>query len=73
MLKFENECVGPCPQGCLGRGCPNRNVPRFYCDSCGQDEEPDRLYVFDDKMLCLDCLAERFDTVEKAGMGRWCE
>ena len=38
MIKYEDECVG-CPKemGCLGNSCPNLNVERHYCDSCGDD------------------------------------
>ena len=34
----ENECVG-CPpnMGCLGAGCPNRNVLHIECDECGEE------------------------------------
>lgn len=38
MIKYENECVG-CPKemGCMGDACPNRNVPHYYCDECGEE------------------------------------
>ena len=48
MKKIENECVG-CGLPCLGDGCPNRNVARFYCDEC---EEEEKLYRYDGKELC---------------------
>lgn len=41
--------------------CPNRNVPRYYCDKCGSEAT---LYYFDDEELCLDCIEERLETVE---------
>ena len=64
MIKFENDCVGPCPQGCLGSSCPNRNVPYFYCDECGDGCDPGELYDYDSgTMLCKYCLLSKFETV----------
>ena len=60
MKKIENECVG-CGLPCLGDGCPNRNVARFYCDEC---EEEEKLYHYDGKELCEDCLLKNFEVVE---------
>lgn len=62
MKKIEDECVG-CPEGmgCLGRGCPNRNVVRFYCDECDCEG---KLYHYGDRELCEDCLLLEFDVVE---------
>jgi hypothetical protein len=62
MKKYENECVG-CPpeRGCLGSACPNRNVLRFYCDKCKEEAE---LYHYNDKELCIDCIAEQLEKVE---------
>ena len=59
MVCYENECVG-CPpeRGCLGDACPNRNVPRYYCDKCGDECWPEELYSYDDEMWCRDCLTE---------------
>lgn len=57
MIKYENECVGCPPEmGCMGSSCPNRNVPRFYCDKCKEEEE---LYEFDGEQLCIECIKER--------------
>lgn len=54
MIKYENECVGCPPEmGCLGNGCPNRNVPRYYCDKCG--EEIDAYFDIGNEMICEDC------------------
>ena len=64
MIKYENECVG-CPpeRGCLGSACPNRNVPHYYCDRCG--EEVDSYFDIDGEMVCDDCahdiLIEMYD------------
>lgn len=46
MLKHVDECVG-CPpeKGCLGSACPNRNVPRWFCDECENEFERDELRV----------------------------
>ena len=53
MIKYENECVG-CPpeRGCLGSSCPYINVPRLYCDDCGEEDE--KLYENDDEQLCAE-------------------
>ena len=59
MVRYENECVGCPPEmGCLGDGCPNRNVPRYYCDECGDEFYPEDLYEYDGKMWCKECLVE---------------
>lgn len=67
MLRHEDECVG-CPpeKGCLGSACPNRNVPRWFCDECENEFERDELRVFNGKQLCYDCLSEEvwFSTEE---------
>lgn len=60
MLKYENECVD-CGLPCLGNSCPNRRVPRYYCDKCGDEA---KLYYFDDEELCLNCIEEKLDVVE---------
>lgn len=63
MKKIENECVGCTDIGlhCLGISCPNRSVVRYYCDECGYEE---KLYHYDGKELCVDCLLLEFDVVE---------
>ena len=63
MKKIENECVGCTDLGlhCLGGSCPNRNVVRFYCDKCDKEK---KLYHFDDKELCVDCLLDELEVVE---------
>lgn len=57
MIKFENECVG-CPKemGCRGSGCPNRHVPYFVCDECG--DEVEFLYDTESGQLCENCVGE---------------
>lgn len=56
MIRYENECVG-CPRelGCLGITCPNINVERHYCDSCGKEIESDT-ELYEGLELCEDCL-----------------
>lgn len=55
MRKYENECVGCPPEmGCLGRSCPNMNVPRDYCDVCGDYAE----YTIDGEDYCEKCANE---------------
>lgn len=60
MIKYENECVS-CGFPCLGDICPNRNVARYYCDRCGNEE---KLYHYDNKELCEECLLKNFEVVE---------
>ena len=66
MIKYENECVG-CPpeRGCLGEGCPNRNVPYYYCDECGEEYSPEELYDYDGQMLCTECLLSKFKKISE--------
>ncbi len=62
MKKIENECVNcPIEIGCIGNSCPYRNVVRFYCDKCGNEEQ---LYHFEDEELCANCLLKNFEVVE---------
>lgn len=56
MREYENQCVGcPSEMGCLGIGCPNRNVPIDYCDQCGCEGAT---YRIDGEDLCDDCASE---------------
>ena len=55
MVVIENDCVG-CADvigTCLGPDCPNRHVPHYYCDKCGEEED---LYEFEGEELCIDCI-----------------
>lgn len=63
MKRIENECVGCKSMGlpCIGYGCPNRRVTRYYCDKCGEEAD---LYYFDGEELCIDCIEERLEKVE---------
>lgn len=62
MIKYENECLGCISMGlyCIGSSCRNRNVPHFYCDECGEEEE---LYEFDGMQLCISCIRRRLEPV----------
>lgn len=62
MKKIENDCVGCPPEmGCLGSSCPKRNIVRYYCDYCGNE---DKLYHYDDDEVCEECLLKNFEVVE---------
>ena len=61
MTKTENECVGCPPEmGCLGTGCPNRNVERVYCDKCGEDITGCEIFDVDGGEYCEYCLKDMF-------------
>lgn len=51
-VRYEDQCCD-CGLPCLGSSCPNRNVPIWYCDECGEEEVT--LYVVDGKEVCKDC------------------
>lgn len=63
MIEFEDGCVG-CPRemGCLGRACPDRKIPRMYCDECG--EECSQLYWLDGEQYCADCVIDKLEKVD---------
>ena len=61
MKRIENECVD-CDLPCLGPTCPNRNVVRYYCDKCKNEDYP--LFHYDGEELCAACLLENFEIVE---------
>ena len=65
MKKIEDDCVGPCPQGCMGAGCPNKRIPHYYCDECKEEFGPGELREYDDgRQLCESCLLDEFPVVE---------
>lgn len=67
LICVENECVGCPPEiGCLGDSCPYKNVKRFYCDDC-KEEEP--LYEYEGQELCLECIEKRLTPVEGSQRG----
>lgn len=62
MIEYQDNCVGPCPQGCMGAGCPKRHEAVLICDRC--ENEFEDLYDFDGEQLCKDCLLEVVPKVE---------
>ena len=63
MKKIENECIRCKDLGlpCIGNSCPYKNVARFYCDRCGDEN---KLYHYDHEELCAYCLLKEFEVVE---------
>lgn len=64
MYYERDECCGCATESypCLGRGCPNRNIPTWVCDECG-DEYDEPLEEINGKDYCPIC-AKKFDEVE---------
>ena len=65
MIRYENHCCDCAVPGypCLGSSCPNRNVPVYYCDRCGDEIDGD-IYDADGEELCEDCLKDMFRRIE---------
>lgn len=63
MKKIENDCCGCASPAypCRGSSCPLRSVEHFYCDKCGSEA---KLYEYDGKELCEECLLEAIPVVE---------
>lgn len=62
MVKIENDCCG-CATGsypCLGNSCPLRHREHYYCDECGEE---DKLYEYDGRELCIDCIEKSLTVV----------
>lgn len=60
MKRIEDECVS-CGLPCPGSSCPNKNVLRYYCDYCGEE---DKLYYYGNDEVCEECLLKQFEVVE---------
>lgn len=58
MVIHEKRCCN-C-EYCIGKECPNMNVPIHYCDDCGTQKQ---CYKFDGQELCIDCIAKRLEKV----------
>lgn len=74
MVKYVDECVGCSSLGmpCLGSSCPNRNVPRLYCDACEEELDSSESYEDDNgNCLCRDCLIEYALERYKVSASHW--
>lgn len=60
MIIIENRCVD-CLLPCLGDSCPQRHARCYYCDDC--KEEVEKLYWYDNKELCIECIEKRLEKV----------
>ena len=65
MTRYEDRCCDCAVPGypCLGSSCPNRNVPVYYCDKCGEEIDGD-IYDVDGEELCEECLKDMFRRTE---------
>ena len=56
-VRYENECCGCATESypCLGSDCPNRNVPYYICDICGNDIEDEEMHEKGGKHYCKNC------------------
>ena len=63
MKVIEDECVD-CGLPCLGSSCKYKNVERFYCDECGDEET---LYEYDGRELCIECIKGELSMIEGSG------
>lgn len=67
MVRIFNECRGCDTDGnyrCRGEHCSYRHVERFFCDACGVE---DKLYYYDGKQLCIECVESELEVVEGSG------
>ena len=60
MKIIEDECCD-CGLPCIGNSCKYKNVERFYCDKCNEE---DTLYEYNGRELCLDCIKKLLPVVE---------
>lgn len=60
-----NDCVD-CGLPCLGNTCPYTNTTSYFCDECGDEVSPDKLYIhpISEKHLCGSCILLSLDTVD---------
>ena len=61
MVRYINNCCDCATPGypCIGSSCPNRSVPVYYCDRCGDEIDGD-VYDVEGEELCEECLKEMF-------------
>lgn len=58
-FRIENNCVGPCPMGCIN--CGRRHEHVYYCDVCDDYADEDNpLYEYENKELCWECYKAMF-------------
>lgn len=56
-FRIEDNCVGPCPMGCIHCGRSHEHV--YYCDRCDTENEP--LYEADNgDEVCWDCYKAQY-------------
>ena len=59
MRKKVNSCIN-CEKPCM-LFCPLRDESyEYYCDDCGEET---KLYEFEDKELCIDCIKTYLDEI----------
>lgn len=56
-FRIEDNCVGPCPMGCIH--CGRSHEHNYFCDECG-DEYLEELFEYDGKELCWECYKKEF-------------
>lgn len=62
VIKYEDECVGPCPQGCIH--CGRKHIPHFFCDECGEEYDPEELYDNGGgDFICRDCILKQYSKI----------
>lgn len=63
-VRYENDCCGCATDSypCLGSACPNRNVPYYSCDQCGDEGD---IYEYEGQHYCADCLLALFEKVQE--------
>ena len=67
MRKFTKDCVDCTSIGlqCMGKGC-SIGYTEYFCDKCGNEFEPEELYVNDDgEELCDYCFLSNYKTVKE--------
>lgn len=67
MKYYEDECCGCAVPSypCMGDACPNRHVPYWKCDECGEEGFNEEEMYNDD--YCIDC-AIKLGYTEKKGL-----
>lgn len=62
MKKIINECCDCAVPGYpCSSTCPLKAVIHYYCDEC---KEETKLYEYEGKELCIDCIEKMLDVVE---------